>query len=96
MSDLSDAEIEKLFIASGIDMKKIALTRLVSIARDYAPRFTNGSICIAPKGSDIYYENVYFAAKARNRTLVELFLATGFQLTEDQRQEISEIIPLEK
>lgn len=93
---LTDHEIEKQYVASGIDMNSISYTELIETARQFAPRVhdkvTNTcQIRIFPKGTDEYYENIYFAAKGKNRKLMNLFMNTGFQMSWDQKFEIRQL-----
>lgn len=92
---LTDKQIEDQLIASGIDMKALPLATLITLVRAHAPRINTSATCqiwVAPKGHKFYYENIYFAAKVRNRTLVNLFIGSGFQMSREQSQEVDSLL----
>jgi hypothetical protein len=89
--------IKDQLIASGINMNVLPLTTLINLVRTHAPRINNstGSSCqiwVVPKGGEFYYENIYFAAKSGNKTLVRLFVDTCYKMSTEQIEEVESII----
>jgi len=90
-----DDEIIRQLVESGIDMTAIPKEELIKYVREYwpyeliSPKTSNAcQLKVEPKGSDFYYENIAAAAESGSRQLVNLFLATGFVPSEEQRREI--------
>ena len=97
MNPPSNATIIERATATGIDLQKLPFSEDIfcNYVRKSWPtiqKWETGQIVqsyMPVKDGDDYYENVAAAANTGSKELVNLFLETGFELSEEQRNEVA-------
>jgi hypothetical protein len=97
----TDEELRLQLMASGIDMTVIPLETMIKYVRGYWDLYVLNNevedesllrfgIRVETKESECYYENVIAAVSTGDEKFVNLFLATGFVPSEEQKEEMEE------